>query len=334
MKKILYIGNNLSTSNPTTLQQLSEILKASGFVVAIYSSKKNKVLRLLAMCFGVLKYRNADYLLVDTYSTTNFLYALIVSQLARFLSIPYIPILHGGNLPTRLQQHPWFSKLIFKNAYLNIAPSNYLLKEFQQKGFKTTFIPNAIAIEKYVYKERENLQPSLLWVRAFDKIYNPVMAIKVLYELKKTHSNAVLCMIGPDKDGSLKEVIEIAKQYGVLDSVEFAGMLSKEIWIDRSKEYAIFINTTSIDNTPVSVIEAMALGLPVVSTNVGGLPYLIEDLVNGILVENNNVVQMVEAIEELLQNAEKVNKITINAREMVEEFDRILVKQQWINLLK
>ena len=334
MKKIVYIGNNLPSSNPTTLGLLSTLLTEGGFEVVIYSAKKNKLLRLLAMCFGILKHRNADYLLIDTYSTINFYYALIISQLARLLSIPYIPILHGGNLPARLKQYPRFSKFIFKNAYLNVAPSNYLLKEFQQEGFKTVFLPNAIAIENYAFKERTKLEPTVLWVRAFDKIYNPVMAIKVLYELKKTHSNAVLCMIGPDKDGSLNKVKAMAKQYGLLDSVEFTGMLSKEIWIEKSKEFDIFMNTTTIDNTPISVIEAMALGLPVVSTNVGGIPYLIQHGENGILVENNHALQMAEAIEELLSNAKKVNEITTKARILVEEFDVAIVKQQWVNLLK
>jgi len=334
MKKIIYIGNNLFTSNPTTLLQLSTLLTVSGFEVVIYSSKKNKVLRLFAMCFGVLKHLNSAYLLIDTYSTFNFYYALIVSQLARFFSIPYIPILHGGNLPTRLKLNPWFSKLIFKNSYQNVAPSNYLLIEFQKKGFNTIFIPNTINIKNYEYKERNTVKPKLLWVRAFDKIYNPIMAIKVLYELKKAHPNAVLCMIGPDKDGSLKEVKELAKQYGVLDSVEFTGKLSKESWIEKSKGFTVFVNTTTIDNTPVSVIEAMALGLPVVSTNVGGIPYLIQHGKNGMLVENNNVVQMVAVIEKLLQSTEKIKKVTTNARKMVEEFDSVFVKQQWINLLK
>lgn len=334
MKKIVYIGNNVPASNPTTLVQLSTLLKEASFKVVIYSAKKSKILRLLHMCAGVCKNRDATYILIDTYSTANFYFAVIVSQLARVLKIAYIPILHGGNLPARLKQSPLFSKCIFKNAYLNIAPSNYLLKAFQHKRFKTAFIPNSIAIEKYAYKERTKIQPKLLWVRAFDKIYNPVMAIKVLFELKKRHSNAILCMIGPDKDGSLKEVKAVAKQHGVLDSVEFTGKLSKEIWIEKSKQFDIFINTTTIDNTPVSVIEAMALGLPVVSTNVGGISYLIQHGENGMLVENNNALQMAEAIEELLRNAKKVNEIITNASILVEESDTEIVKQQWVNLLK
>lgn len=335
MKKILYIGNNLPTSNPTTLVQLSTALRTVGFEVTIYSTKKNKLVRLLDMFFGVYKHRNVDYLLIDTYSTLNFYYALIVSQLARLLRIKYIPILHGGNLPERIQNNAKYSKLIFENAYLNVSPSKYLLKEFKKRNFNTIFIPNSIDIDAYKFKERVCVQPKLLWVRAFDKIYNPLMAIEVLSLLKEKYPMAKLCMVGPDKDDSLtNKAQDLAAQKGILDSVEFTGLLSKEAWIDRSKEFDIFINTTTVDNIPVSVIEAMALGLPVVSTNVGGLPYLITDSVHGILVENNDAVVMAEKIMELLNNEEKVKEITRNARKMVEEFDTAFVKQQWINLLQ
>ncbi|MFT4856308.1 MAG: glycosyltransferase involved in cell wall biosynthesis [Algoriphagus sp.] len=334
MRKIVYVGNNLPAKNPTTLVQLSALLGESGFNVTIYSTKKNKLLRLFAMCNGVLKHRNADYLLIDTYSTTNFLYALIVSQLARLLSIKYIPILHGGNLPIRLQQNPWLSRLIFVNSYVNVAPSKYLLNKFKKRNFNTVFIPNVIAIEKYAFEERVKLQPKVLWVRAFDKIYNPLMAIKVLILLKLKYPKAKLCMVGPDKDGSMEQAKELAEQKGVLNSVEFTGILTKKAWITKAEEFDIFINTTTVDNIPVSVIEAMALGLPVVSTNVGGMPYLITDSVDGILVESNNAVMMKGEIIELLNNVDKVKKITKNARKKAEKFDAVFVKQQWINLLK
>ena len=334
MKRILYIGNNLTTSNPTTLVQLSALLREANFEVVVYSNKQNKLLRLFDMCFGVFKHRNVDYMLIDTYSTTNFYFALILSQLARILSIKYIPILHGGNLPIRLFKSPKFSRLIFNNSYINVTPSNYLFYEFKQKGFKTTYIPNAIDLNNYKFKERFKIQPKLLWVRAFDKIYNPFMAIDVLTILKVKYPHASLCMVGPDKDGSFRDVQQKAINNGVLNLVEFTGILPKKAWLQKSEILDIFINTTTIDNIPVSVIEAMALGLPVVSTNVGGLPYLITDKLNGILVENKNAVDMADAIEKLLSNFDEVKRVTINARKMVSEFDIALVKQQWINILK
>ncbi|MFA5298161.1 MAG: glycosyltransferase family 4 protein [Lutibacter sp.] len=333
MKKILYIGNNLTNINPTPLLQLTKLFKDFGFEVFVYSNKKNRFLRLLEMCFGIFKHRNANYIIIDTYSTTNFYFAFVTSQLARLYSIKYIPVLHGGNLPKRIHKNPWLSKLIFKNAEINVSPSLYLQKEFEDKQFKTIFIPNAIDSKNYTFKKRNVFEPNLLWVRAFDKIYNPLMAVEVLFLLKKKYPSAGLCMIGADKDGSLQEVKKLAKQRGVFDSVEFTGLLSKLEWIRKSEAYDILINTTTIDNMPVSVIEAMALGLPVVSTNVGGLPYLINDKKDGFLTEENNATKMAEVIIGLIENPEETTQITLNARAKVMNFELELVKMKWIKIL-
>ena len=333
MKQLVYIGNNLDTKNPTTLVILSVLLKEIGFKVSIYSNKKQKLARLFAMCFGVFKHKKDDYLLIDTYSTSNFYYAAITSQLARIFNLKYIPILHGGNLPNRLKKSVFLSNLIFKNSVINIAPSNYLLENFKNYGFKTMFIPNAIKLKNYPFKLRSVIEPKILWVRAFDKIYNPEMAIKVLFALNKIYPKASLCMVGPDKDGSLANVKNLAKNYGILNNIEFTGLLEKKEWIKKSNSYDVFINTTTIDNTPVSVLEAMALGLPVISTNVGGIPYLIKNDVNGFLVKNNNEIEMVNAIVNLIKNPIKSQLITKNARKLVEGFDVEIVKQHWHKLL-
>ncbi|GGK51690.1 MULTISPECIES: glycosyltransferase family 4 protein [Flavobacteriaceae] len=333
MKKLVYIGNNLDSKNPTTIVLLSKLFVQMGFKVNMYSNKKNKLVRLLNMCYGVIEHRNSDYLLIDTYSTSNFYYAVITSQLARMFNLKYIPILHGGNLPKRLNSSPFLSNLLFKHSKVNVAPSNYLLEKFKEHGFKSNFISNAIEIKKYNFKLRNNLQPKLLWVRAFQEIYNPLMAIKVLEILKEKYPEAVLCMVGSDKDGTLKKARRIAQEKDLLSSIEFTGFLKKENWIKKSEAFDIFINTATIDNTPVSVLEAMALGLPVVSTNVGGISYLINNGVEGLLVENNNEQAMAQAILKLIENPIETQKMTQNARTLVEGFDVAMVKQQWYKLL-
>jgi glycosyltransferase involved in cell wall biosynthesis len=333
-KKLVYIGNNLNTKNPTTMKLLSRLLKEAGYEVIAYSDSENKLLRLMAMCAGVIKHRNANYLIIDTYSTLNFYYALLTSQIARLVHVPYIPILHGGELPKRLSKSKFLSNLIFKNSKVNIAPSNYLVEKFQEYGFKTQFIPNAIDLKQYTFQPKKTIAPTLLWVRAFDKIYNPMMALKVLVALRKTYSNARLCMIGPDKDGSLEHAKIAAKRYGIQDVVEFTGFLDKKSWVEKSNAFSIFINTTNIDNTPVSVLEALALGLPVVSTNVGGIPFLINNGINGILVENNDEQAMANAIIKLIENPIETHQMANNARSLVEGFDVARVKQQWRKLLE
>jgi glycosyltransferase involved in cell wall biosynthesis len=158
------------------------------------------------------------------------------------------------------------------------------------------------------------------------------MAVEVLKELKKTYPKAILCMIGPDKDGTLDDVLQLINTYKLQDSIEITGVLSKEEWHKKSEDYDIFINTTNVDNTPISIIEAMVLGLPIVSTNVGGLPYLIENNRDGILVDKNNAIAMSMRIIEIVDK----NSISLakKARIKAEFFDWSSVRNQWLNILK
>lgn len=288
---------------------------------------------MLDMLWYVLKLRNTiDVILMDTYSTSSFWYAFLVSQLARILKLRYVPLLHGGNLPQRLKNNPKLCSLLFGNAAINVAPSRYLLHHFMVSGFSNTvFIPNTLEIVNYTFKEREAIVPHLLWVRAFAEIYNPSMAVEVLRKLKTQFPDATLCMVGPDKDGSLVTTKALAEAYGL--EIQFTGKLSKKEWISLSSDYSIFINTTNFDNTPVSVMEAMALGLPVVSTNVGGIPYLLEDGVDALLVEANSVSQMVTAVERLCSDPHLATSITRTARTKVEAFDWTNVRNAWKNVI-
>lgn len=334
-KFILYIGSDLvkKSNYNSSMETLSELLINKGYKIHKSSSKNNKILRLLEMCLSVIKKRNkVDYILIDTFSTTNFYYAFIVSQLARLFNVKYIPILHGGDLPKRIERSIWMSNLIFNYAYKNIAPSNYLKTAFEKKGYLTCFIPNVLEIEKYDFEKRKNLKPRLLWVRAFRHLYNPKLAIEVLILVKNRFPKATLCMIGPVKDDSFEIVQELVIQHKLEDSVEFTGVLSKENWHHKSKDFDVFINTTNFDNTPVSVMEAMALGLTIVSTNAGGMPYLIENNVEGILVGKNNSEQMAKAIIKLIQ--ENNQELSKAARKKAESFNWKIVREKWFSILK
>ena len=336
VKSILYIGNKLQSrrSNVSSIHTLGVLLENESYTVYYASSKVNKILRLLDMIFTFLKYRNkVNYVLIDTYSTSNFYFALVISQLCRLFKINYIPNLNGGNLPMRLKKNPRISNLIFKNAHINISPSRYLKESFESYGYNNiVYIPNTFVIDNYKFKERDFNTIKLLWVRSFSEIYNPKLAIKVLKKLKEDNIDASLCMVGPDSDGSLHKVKKFAKKLNV--NVIFTGKLTKREWVKLSENYNIFINTTNFDNAPVSVIEAMALGLPIVSTNVGGIPFLISNNKEGLLVEKNNTDEMVKAIMSIYNNNEFANVLTKNARIKVEQFDWQIVKKSWLNILR
>ena len=140
-------------------------------------------------------------------------------------------------------------------------------------------------------------------------------------------------MVGPDKDGSMEVVKKFAKKNGLEDSIKFTGRLKKEDWIEESKDLHIFINTTNADNTPVSVMEAMCLGLPVVSTNVGGIPFIINNSVDGLLVNRNDIEAMTEAILLLRNNPKVYSDISKNARQKAESWDWLEVEKKWNILL-
>jgi glycosyltransferase involved in cell wall biosynthesis len=335
LKNLLYIGNKLSKHGvtPTTIEILGPLLEQEGFTVWYSSSKKNQLLRLIAMLWSVFQYRKADGVLIDTYSTANFWYAFATSQLCRMLGLKYIPILHGGNLAFRLQKNPKVCKMIFKYSFQNVSPSLFLIEEFKAKGYENViYIPNAIELQNYPFLERTIASPNLLWVRSFAKIYNPVMAVRVFAAIKKKYPEATLCMVGPEKDGSLLNAKQIARDLEL--EILFTGKLSKQEWIRQSTEYAIFINTTHFDNMPVSIVEAMSLGLAVVSTNVGGIPYLLENQKEALLVPDMDVDKMVEEIDSLIENPTLFSEITTNARQKSEQFDWQAVRFKWMTILK
>jgi glycosyltransferase involved in cell wall biosynthesis len=331
---IIYVGNIISGhgKTATTIETLGKLLQKEGFDVQLTSNKHNKILRLLDMLWTVFTHRKKlDYVLIDTYSTTNFLYAYYVSKLCIWLQLKYIPILHGGNLEERLKHSKAKSDVIFKNAHVNISPSLFLKTVFEKYGYTNLkHIPNNVELVAYPFKERSKVAAKLLWVRSFAEIYNPQLAVEVVHALGQKGIETSLCMVGPRKDASFEKTQQLANDLGV--TVTFTGKLSKQDWIALSSNYDIFINTTNFDNTPVSLIEAMALGMPIISTNVGGIPFLIDDQKNGLLVEPNSKEAMLKAIETLLKDEKLAQKLSQNARTKAETFDWETVKAQW-NLL-
>ena len=334
-KRILYIGNNLtnSTFTATYISFFSEVLKKEGYSVKTASGKDNKILRLADMLQLIWSNReDTDVVLIDTYGAQNFYYAYSAGKLCQQLNIPYIPILHGGNLPGRLETSKRKSRDLFGNALVNVAPSHFLYDIFKAEGFENLqIIPNAVNLEMFPYKKREHFKPKLLWVRRFQERYNPMLSLEVYEKLLKLFPEAELCMVGPEKDGSLAKCKAFAEKMNL--PVRFPGKMKKKEWAALSAYYDFFLNSTDIDNTPISVIEAMALGLPVISTNVDGMPYLIENGSDGLLVPPKDVDDMLNALVSLIEDQEKARQISMAAYEKVKKFDWEVVRHEWNKLL-
>ncbi|MEP2934965.1 MAG: glycosyltransferase family 4 protein [Gilvibacter sp.] len=331
-KSLLYIGNDLrrDTSNPTYMAGLSVALRDAGYFVKTASSKSNKILRLWDMCSTVYKLRRkVDFVLIDTYSTQNFYYAYCVGVLCRWFKIAYIPILHGGNLPKRLNTSPRMSKQLFGKAYQNISPSEYLMAAFHTAGFtNVNCIPNAIEIAAFPFTSRESLNPlKILWMRSFKDIYNPLLALETLRLLVKNHPEVTMTMAGPVGDDSL----ELCKKYAEVHKlpVTFMGKLTRIEWAKLASDYNLFLNTSRFDNMPLSFLEAMALGLPIVSTNVGGIPYFVHDEQDAILVHAQEPEAVSTAIINLANSIGLAARISQNGRVKALAHDWLPIMEQW-----
>lgn len=335
MFKILYVGNKLAKHGvtPTTIDTLGCRLEEYGEVY--YASEtRTRLLRLLDMAWTTVRHsRDINCVLIDTYSSGAFYYALVISQLARLLGLAYVPILHGGNLPQRMDRSPRLVRLILNHSKANVTPSAYLLDALRQRGFQGVLIPNSIDLDRYPFRLRSDVRPRLLYVRSLHRMYNPKLLIEVARRLTAKYSDFKLCFVGPDKDGSKDELVRACQDHGLVDQVEFAGYLSKEAWIKRSQEFDIFVNPTHFDNQPVSIIEAMALGLPVVSTRVGGIPFLVENKKSGWLVEDSDVDGFVHAIETLVSDDDLCQRLSNNGRIAAQQYDWSCVQELWQNVL-
>lgn len=305
-----------------------------GWEVLLRSAHENRFLRLADMVSTVfLKRASYQIALVDVFSGAAFLWAEIVCLLLRWLRKPSILILRGGNLPMFAARNPGRVRNLLKGATAITAPSPYLQKALQPYCQDILLLPNPLDISHYSFRMRAVPAPRLVWLRAFHHIYNPSLAPRVLALLANEFPDINLTMFGPDKmDGSFELTRKTAHDMGVQDRIGFPGAVPKERVPDVLQTGDIFLNTTNVDNTPVSVLEAMACGLCVVTTNVGGLPDLLEDGVDALLVPPDDSQAMANAIRRLLTEPALAEKLSVNARRKVEGFDWSVILPQWERL--
>lgn len=307
---------------------LSDRFSESGYTTLEASSHPNRYVRLADIVATIIKHRKEiDILVLNTYSGPSFIVEDLASRLGRLFGHRMVMVLRGGAMPDFMARFPHWTKQVLSRADALIAPSEYLAKAIAPYGFQARVIPNVIDLSKYPYRRRERLQPKLFWMRAFHEVWNPLMAIRVLARLREHRPDATLTIAGQDK-GLEAESKRLAKELGVDDAVRFPGFLNMEAKAREGDVADIFINTNRIDNMPVSVVEACAMGLPVVSTDVGGMTDLLTNGENGLLVPDNDDERMVEAILALLDDPVLAAKLSEQGRALAERSSWPRVKQQ------
>lgn len=331
------IGNFLSglRASRGVCEELRDRLLASGWNVITASSRRGRISRLLDMLRTAWRCRREyQAAQMDVFSGPAFLWAAAVGILLRAIGKPYVLTLHGGNLPAFSDRWPRTTRLLLGSAAAVTAPSGYLLEAMRQFRPDLRLLPNAIDLSLYPFRLRHSALPRLVWVRAFHRIYDPCRAVEVLAALTPEFSDVELLMVGPDKgDGSLAAAESLAAELGVEDRIHFPGPVAKsEVadWINRGD---IFLNTSLVDNNPVTILEAMACGACVVTTRAGGIPHLAQHGTDALLADPGDGREMAALVREILRRPTLASALSANARHRVERLDWSTVLPQWEALL-
>ena len=319
--------------NPGFVTTQGEILSArfneSGYKVISVSASKNRYWRLADITQTLLaRKREMDLVVINVYGGPSFVAEDIASFLAKSYRKPMVFVLRGGAFPDFMARFPDWTRRVLRRAQTLVAPSQYLARAVAAHGFEAKVIPNIIDISQYPYRPRQTVLPRLLWMRAFHPAYNPFMAVRVLARLRQFRPEATLCMGGQDK-GMQADVERLASELGVGRAITFPGFLNMEAKFREGNHADIFLNTNRIDNMPVGIVEACAMGLPVVSTSVGGIGDLLTNEETGLLVPDDDAEAMTHAILRLLNDAELAKSLSENGRGLAEKSSWLRVRPQW-----
>ena len=181
------------------------------------------------------------------------------------------------------------------------APSGFLQREFNHAfHLPVRIVPNIADLNQFRFRDRLPLRPRLVCPRNLEAMYNVGCVVRAFALVKRAFPEARLGIAG---DGPERPGLErLCRELGIAEAVSFLGQVPHDRMQDVYESYDILVNSSSVDNTPGVILEAFAAGLPVVSTSTGGIPFLIQHNVNGLLVEKDNERQLADAVIQLLND--------------------------------
>ena len=311
---------------------LAGLFAADGHPTLVSSTRLSPVGRAVDHARDLLRWRRqADVAIVSVFSGRAFALADESLALARVLGIPAIAWLHGGNLPTLGEQHPRWVRRVVRRADAVVAPTAFLARWADTLVPGTHVIPNVLNLDDYRFRNRSPLRPRLLWMRTFQELYDPETAVGTLAKLRSRGVDATLTMAGQDK-GLLGATRALALELGVDDSISFPGFVAGSAKAELFDQHDIFLNTNVVDNAPVTVLEAAASGLVVVSTDVGGIPDLLADGEAARLVPSGDPAAMADTVADLLADPGQAARLADAARVVAERSQWPAVRDCWLAL--
>lgn len=242
--------------------------------------------------------------------------ALVVGRLRR---VPVVVNYRGGGAAEFLAHSQRAVRFAMRRAAALIVPSGFLVDVFARFGMPAEIVPNIVDLSRFQARApRRDERAHLVVTRNLEALYDNATALRALALLQRRLPQVCLTIAG---SGPERERLQaLAQELGVQDRVRFAGSLDRQGIAALYAEADLLLNPSLADNMPNSVLEAMASGVPVVSSNVGGLPYLLRDGVTGLLVPPGEPEQLAAAAERLLTEPGLWEQVATAAQQDVQRY--------------
>jgi len=332
-KSILFVGSFLSKHRGTvSVAEKFSTLISSEYNTTLVSKRENKFLRLFEIV-STLIFNKYDYVHLNIYSGQSFKIAQITTLIAKIRKKKIILALQGGALNEFYAKHAKQIKKVFNRADLIYSPSYFLLFFFQEQGFKVRYLPNFVELKYFPYKRDLVTKNSLLWVRAFGENYNPELAIRTLKVLQKKFPDIVMTMVGPDR-GKLDQIKQLIIDLDLNNVVTIFDKVPNEKLFTYFQTHSVYLNTTRYESFGLALIEAASCGIPIVSTNVGEIPYIWKDGEDIMLIKTPDEMLMAEKVKCILDSKLFSTRLSANARDKALKYDWKIVKDEWNKILK
>jgi glycosyltransferase involved in cell wall biosynthesis len=270
--------------------------------------------------------RRADVVHVFSASYTSFLLAPLPAWLiARALGKPVLLNYHSGEAPDHLRRSR-LARAVLTRIGTSIVPSRFLVDVFARFGLAAEAIPNVIDRERFRFRRRDPVRPHLLSTRNLEANYNVACTLRAFARVQDRHPHATLTIIG---SGSESEPLRVLAAALGLRAVRFLGRVAPD---DMARHYAeadVYLQTPAVDNMPLSVLEAFASGIPVVSTDVGGVRAMLTDGVHGLLAPPDDDAAVADAVCRLLDEPGLGPRLADAARRETDAYVWDAVRDRW-----
>lgn len=210
-----------------------------------------------------------------------------------------------------------------------VVPSEYLVRVFAGFGIDALAIFNVIDLDRFNFRERATLRPIFLSNRNLEAHYGVDCVLRAFALIQRQLPEAVLTVVG---DGSQRQALETLKSELDLKNTSFTGRVDHDQITEHYAKSEVFLNASRIDNQPLSILEAFACGLPVVTTDAGGIPDIVSEGETGFVVRVDDCEALAQRALKLFREQELARQMTEQARVECARYTWPAVCDQWLNL--